>query len=1205
MISPTVCVITPEQDFLFTFSLVHQSKRFKAWSNCFIIRKAKKKETLLRLIEKDKTVLTAKQYVLASLEEVLSVKDGFVILTSDKLQLTDDTDQIVLDFVFSSYSCVKEELQPIHVSLKLVTFFSLKENELKMLNVPSTLNFKQKTSGKSVGNLQQAVSVYEDRVGFSKESKKLIWYYDFETFAGESSSFPFSVAWSKNTELLPTYDFSKSDWNKVSDWCKKQSESEEVPFSYQILRKKNSFSFCCFSEGHFQKIFLESLLLIVDITSEGLGEIELKEFFFIAHNGARFDLVLFLRSLLEEAIFSTNRLWNFEKFAYLDNKNKIVRFDIGLITPRCGLHFRDSLLFLTTAEKSLRGAAKELQIAELKSDFYFCFSDALFMTYSQQMCWKKSLKKAFKNWHHKDLIGPCQNKDCCIKTCKKNNDFLPVWGEVAEVTEDQALEDLFKYNVQDTVCLRSIMTFILRDILEPHFDFNNTVCDVLFIGSLATATYQQMMRNIVSHCQPEKLMIPQGSLDSFCRKSLFGGRCVSSCIGQTQTTSAMKFWAEQTARYSQNNSDTSQFTIWVENEFANAWIDKLDSIFYGEDSVTWAMIMENVECLTSMRDELPGFFEALVLTDVCSEYPSALCSPLPIGKFSESDVASLQEICDRVYDTIQSFDIKSKTLLSEKDLQKQILHIWKKPNKNFFESNAPAFVRVSATLDRAFYEKCASDCSYHSHILFGHVPIHTSDYPPSNKRFLFLPQKKFGFDETKLCGSTFPNTIWAVGKNIDLTFTLIDLFELTRKAPWKIEVKQVVLLKTWSDKASENFFVKSFSVKREGEEEGNIGKRAIGKVMMNSSYGGAGLNVAEKFRYSLTANEEFDRTQKWQNDPSLSSIEKEVCTTELLNSDGMKSLSFTSDAGTCAVFSREKIGNDGNFTRYLPLASFCLSYSRMIFDQLLYEPAWRKCPTEFLSQVFYADTDSVVVSVGNALFRKPSRVNRGTLGYLNREKMNFHFSETFESTGKNKFCPWWNKTKYSQMPCFCQLRVFGKKAYGLFCLLCGGKKLRFKGQNLSDEVLSSLDVFSASLSVDETRSRSIDLQKRRLKYLKRKCPKYTDELSCVPVKKTLLATAPVKFCTMSSSGCQSVSEHLSHCENCKNEDSKLMKTARPQFVVSLFSSTQKNYEDCWKVNTEASLTRSLNIVPDVHMFTCSTCLLSLPIYLEHEKNDTK
>jgi len=916
--------------------------------------------------------------------------------------------------------------------------------------------------------------------------------------------------------------------------------------------------------------------------------------FLYAHNNARFDLVLFVPQLLKE-ICRHGRDWSLPK--YLQNGGKIIRFD-ATFRNCVNFMFRDSILMVPTNSKSLDGVAKELKLSFQKKKFDFWMLDGALYYISQfsslppseRLTLQEAFQLFFIKKHHQVLLTGCSPNNCLYPLNCKKVSHLTFDLSLVPVSLSQLEASLCLYNIFDVFVLRKIVLLICKDYIAPHFSHvNTTPYSILHCGTLASTAYREMTNAALQKLDDEfhgevNMFLAQGVYDVFMRKAIFGGRTVSTCIGNSAVAYAGKWQARQITLFPNLSLHfASQTSKWVEYFIFKkiaSWSDLCE--MFASKKVHYLSLEKEMENL--------GILQTLVHVDISSMYPSALCSPQPVGLHSpmtntmrENLNSALRQIfvlTNRAqkarYEAAPSSN--QLPLMYCKDLQAQIQKIYSP-----FE-HVPFVAMVKASYPEELHNFAYNNCTYHTDIVFGHLPMHTKDY----KRNLFSAQSA--------------QTHWAIGCNLPVILSCIDIFLLARIGPWMFEVVEALTWSHWSQHVTRATFERWYESKVDAEQKGEMAKRYIMKILMNSSYGGCAVNARTKKSYELVRFEDGNVMNE-ELDPSVSEEEIQM----IRGDDEIAHQGFVSTSNTCSLYhtppkffrpttsevvgdseeiedalpiaspyqdvSQKRIGvfretnhkqfpltsfgSECNNARYAPFSIFCLSFSRLCFFQMLLEVIYRRtkklpptsCDFELdfqkdprWSDVYYNDTDSLTLSLRLALYYNWRKRGPIKIGVTDPKTCMNSFSLAVECCGGAKECKFWSDHQIKGMPCLRVNSVFGRKSYQEFCVCCGEAHIRAKGQNLKDSTIQALTIESTKMMNECALWESRKILRRKLckpHTSMREWEKHRETLR--QLKGTFLHKVPFRSCLLRTTLQTSWRKHhKSNCASCRKAKSRLL-----------------------------------------------------------------
>ena len=927
--------------------------------------------------------------------------------------------------------------------------------------------------------------------------------------------------------------------------------------------------------------------------------------FLYAHNNSRFDLVLFVPQLLRE-MCENYREWS--QPMYLQNGGKIIRLD----TTYCGcvnFMFRDSILMVPTNSKSLMGVAQELKLPSQKKKFDFWMLDAAlsFITQhsllapSDHITLQECFKIHFVKKHHQLLLTGCSPLNCPTPLECTKVPHLTFDENLIPSSLNQLEASLCLYNIFDVFVLRQIVLLICKEYIAPHFlHVDTTPYSILHCGTLASTAYREMTNAALQKLNEEfngevKMYLAQGVYDVFMRKAIFGGRTVSTSIGNAAVAHAGKWYAqlmnEQPTLVSMHFfSLTEKWVAAFKHKGINSW----DSLCEGfntspQQSLQWETEWESL-----------GLLQGLVHVDISSMYPSALCSPQPVGEHYpmpielkrklNSDFRTIFCHTNRALRERYEGDGKSP-LMYQKDLQKTIRDVYH-PFKI-----VPFVAMVKVSYPEDLYEFAFQHCSYHSDIVFGHVPMHTRDY----KQNLFTAQAS--------------QTHWAIGRDLSVILSCIDIFLLLRMGPWQVEIVEALTWSRWSKDVTHSTFERWYESKVEAEKSGDMAKRYIMKILMNSSYGGCAVNARVKKSYQLERFEEETGGVTLSTSapvPSLTAFEMDTSVGEeeiqcMREDEEIRTQGFITTSNTCSVYKQPPLffhpttstvsatqsenalpiasayqdvnqprigvfretdhkqfpltqsGRECQNARYAPFSIFCLAYSRLCFLQMLLEPVHRRSKYIHMSHCFqdvvdfrkdprwadvvYSDTDSLTLSLRLALYYDWKKRSIIKIGNTSSKNIMNSFALAVECCGGQKACKFWTEHGITGMPCLRISSVFGRKSYQEFCIACNAAHIRAKGQNLKDSTIQALDVRSTKMMNECALWESHKLLCSKLERAHVSNPEWEAHRQCVRSMKGLfLHKVPFRSCLLRTPEGQTSwrTHHKTACESCKKAKTRIL-----------------------------------------------------------------
>ena len=888
-----------------------------------------------------------------------------------------------------------------------------------------------------VGGGNEKIAFYFDYECFSKNLAPFAMAMQFEFLDGEKSDDgnfqnEIYILFEKFLELYCEPQFFSSEDNGpffCQDNSKKYAHKRyifyalgrEMPFSFFLKDNifvivdedlknidKSSFSniksmtnFVVIWHTFFILFFLKQLH-----DGELIGKNYDKTLILFAHNGGRFDFVILLKFLifyLAEQIFnvSGDKKWiDINDFQYFQNNNRIVGFDCHPF-ERVYLSLRDSILFVCTNSKSLAGAASELRLSQQKMVNSFHYMDFL-------ICCIKN------DWYEEANLLTRLNL-YLLENLDKEEEALELF-EVMRLKcggrllfSDLFFNNLLEYVMQDVRTLFEILDFISYKILMPyveHLEFKKS--NVFHHRSLSSLMYFECLIRIEKSIERSMVQYPLDKSAGIFRKAIYGGRCQSSIVGGLQHSKLLGGGEMDTE---ENMREYSVLLVeFLKNEKIASWLELIDWVFFVKDY--------DVSIIPSWLFFL--FENVFVHIDICSMYPSSLCAPFAVGNILPISEGMKAEI---------------DAMLQNRGLVR------------FNPYKFPPFVMtiiVSASKERL--SRSILNCSDHNWAEYSSLPFHF-EKKTQGQANLKHPLHRDGLH-------------WIVGESICGVFCSLDIYNLLSDGfLCHVKFSEVGYFFDggWHEDCCAKFFKHMFELKKEGAREGNLGKKACGKIALNATYGSSLTNVSTKSLYVLAQQNVVDLQENYFSScKKLYNPTYDPCTGRNIGEThpcednillGLKK----GDVGgkflerdACPLFENKKLTHMG---------MFCLAGSRIMFRQMrdMVTRGGRICNSLFgdghYTRTVYADTDSLTSTLGSCLFGLKKKYLNSDIGSMNVEKVKYKFGIVLESISGNE-CSSLLKEHGITFPCLVVPIVFAKKIYFEMCINCGEVKLRIKGHAL-------------------------------------------------------------------------------------------------------------------------------------------------------------
>lgn len=737
--------------------------------------------------------------------------------------------------------------------------------------------------------------------------------------------------------------------------------------------------------------------------------------FIYAHNGSRFDFVLLFRMLMQAI---TPLLENDVKnYVYLQNSGRMIGLDFvykGLVH----VHFRDSILLIPTANKSLAGAAREVGLPQGKIKNPFRTMDYLYTNLNEYIAPTHNHEQVdISNEMQVYMLEASNGEDNFYEIMEWVDPATQAFKDTAPAEPRMTFNSLFYYNLleycqQDVIVLMQLLNYFYTKCVFPYVSHvKEHPISSLSYRSISSLMYGELEISVYEEI-PGQIWIPIGNYAATLQHTVYGGRTSSSIIGSNKHLP----------------KDITTL-IWDSKEIMSSMlIDYADEIKSFSDVIT--IMQNNTESIINKNDNRLKwqalFTQTQLHMDICSMYPSSLCAPVPFGRF----LPITQDLLDEVNFSLKTF--------------------------SFDPFDYPClFMYCKVDGIKSNLVESLSDCNNHHKLVFSSVPYH-----PRNK------SKKNSEITNGHAGGLF----WVTGENIFGWYNSYDVYNMMEDGylvqgflsdqedtSSKEHSTSLYMDGGWHETAVKKFFQGMFRMKSEGEAERNKGKKACGKVAINATYGKTLTKMVGKFNYKL--NTRFDNTaashvafkSSFYNYQRKSYDEKNTNTTSYFNA-------YNSD--------------DMQNSKMRHVGSLCLSGSRIMFRQfrdLLYDGYNRllidfpECfSTEYNFIMTYADTDSISCSSGPALFAFDPKKHIGKeIGELipkvrsetGQSKTQYNFNLVFEPNSGDG-CPYFSSinTKLVDAPCFNLELVLAKKFYSFTCIFCSTQKVRAKGHFMNNDL---------------------------------------------------------------------------------------------------------------------------------------------------------
>jgi hypothetical protein len=1014
----------------------------------------------------------------------------------------------------------------------------------------------------------------------------------------------------------------------------------------------------------FEYMWVELLVAIMDY----LSCIFLHSMTLIAHNGGRYDLVLFAPLLMTRLsyIVKTDDLHLPRPMKYIQANGKMLGLDFDI--RKMSVRFRDSILYAPTGDKSLRGCAKELCLSISKMDMNYLLID-------QYLLWKahenngdivNTDQKYFPYFIEQNLCDRLHHEHketcpsiLCTLVCLTSfiekpliwfeTEFPLIYQDILE-KEQESIDNhlppltsenivdcleicIMRYCMQDVKVLQAILNYLVQEIFAPNLMFiKSSPAPIFKIHSISGIMYKELvyraLHPVNETLQPALLYANQGELDLFLRESIIGGRCSSPIIGEYEYSLAWsindlknihEIQEEWIKLFKQNNlTDFNSFRSYVVNTL-------------GE---------EYIRLIQNSSIPLDLLLKCVVHIDICSMYPSALNAPIPDGR-------------PRMITEVEMMQLNQLLLSAHKKQKRWLLYDILKHRPHHGPNHEPPlnpltmqpfWAKVRCTYPKSLYNLGYYQCDQHWRILYPGLPYRGR--AGDGNSIPHFKNRKYECDHSSAshvhdtCGAS--KLIWACGKNLYSILSSIDICELIRNG-WKIEIHGEYLTKFphirygfvydqgWNENTTSSFYEGMYKIKSDGEKEKNLGKRACGKIGMNSSYGFTLNDQRIMKEFSIVPYDDFwvKKDKKIAHSMGLPPLKKQ------------HTWFYAYEDGTSWEPDHTHVNNETNYilmaednkekpigvvknTKLSHIGCLCLSYSRVMFQQMLQMSASHHSP-HCGEGHFYVDTDSSDPTLLNVLYMDESYLGKTNLGKMDINRFQFDFGIALECTSGQKECKFWTNHGISNMPCLRQLRVLGKKCYFEFCMGCGGKTVKSKGQDKRSRLIAEqLDLQKLTLIQSYLHTKGEEDWRRRLNKL------YFDKSMFVPSEcKTLkewqdsivyedmlalnkhhtLKSMEIPDCLLTDHCSWLFMEHEAlctkshllnwakhHLSSGKLASEEPISTCRRSLKVRLFS---KMAHDMEFTVQDSYLKRRLMQTQDQNLLQCNKCLMWLPQYNDY------
>lgn len=685
---------------------------------------------------------------------------------------------------------------------------------------------------------------------------------------------------------------------------------------------------------------------------------------FIGHNAGKFDhffLLPQLLAVLDRDISGVDIIYN----------HRIISVFIRGVTQWFEIVLSDSMSYLPAGAQSLKkaGAVVNSDAAKLDFSYKYMFAFVAWIeSIAGSIATEKEWSKTFQSIHQ-DIsnifdgltIMPYVTKSPNPNLIDNNGHVLNLPQEIAARVNETPVSlkhiPLLSalYCECDVKAMIEITRRLFTDIYMPNISIRGVVHidDIWRYPTLSSVMYHNMLNAI-----PLQLYAPTGAVDELVRASIYGGRVCSSIVGEMGVGCMSRFRRMSAAK--------------------TAWRRQI---------AQWQRLVKTVDALPLTIELLQALPERLyrfitenlyVHLDICSQYPSALTEPLPVGpaRFLEQEQINILHDCFG--------------------------------GENFKPCPFMAVVKCRAFICVALLESRMSNCVNHHPFIVPSMPFRESEA----SSLLWVP------------GSTQVDGQRAY---IDGIWNTQDLWNMCHDG-WRFRVVSEhgplssmcgVYWPEQSDYVG-SFMRSAYELKLAGEQEKNAGKRLVGKISMNSSYGSTLFNVRKHVSCTVAC--------------SYAEMKEHVCQ---MPKGSVTPIQLTRDMDLYLIV--EPATHVVN-KRPSYIGSFCLSGSRVMLRQLrdLLDPN---------GKIVYVDTDSITCSVASIFphLVYSTKITRGNkLGHFNADTNDYTFNIAYECVDGGDRCTWWPASM--SFPCFLgHVIVLGRKTYAEQCFFCQKTRIRSKG----------------------------------------------------------------------------------------------------------------------------------------------------------------
>lgn len=417
-------------------------------------------------------------------------------------------------------------------------------------------------------------------------------------------------------------------------------------------------------------LYFFTLLSLMDNTKK-------TQIIFMAHNGSRFDFVLTFKILFHFLVKIIHQD-NFTKFMYFQNQGRIVGMDFTF-KKNIIISFRDSILFVPTLNKSLKGATKELKLPLNKAENFYKIMDFISLKLRVCLDWNELIHNELSQYLW-DYFLDIDQVFFELEKCKIN--------------ENTTLKELFdcqlvEYVKYDVLVLKQLMEYIMINVILPNFKYlQGDISRLVSERSITALAYNEYTFTLSQKIQC--LYFPTEEQREFIGESVYGGRCTGTLIG----------------KYKHLQQDHGVYFIDIPEIIMDIWQKWPETTNF---KIFLEFIRKNYQDLRqTYGPNIEVFFLGIFLhVDICSMYPSALNSPFPIGPIKPLSIGNINEI--------------------QTSLNNKTFHVFKYP---------PFFVYAKVSSDKTLVREALLDCNKHGYLNYSSCPYHVKDKKKKTTEFI-------------------------------------------------------------------------------------------------------------------------------------------------------------------------------------------------------------------------------------------------------------------------------------------------------------------------------------------------------------------------------------------------------------------------------------------------------------------------------------